>query len=445
MSDGKEVYMNIREIALKMLLDYEESGKYVNLSLNSHLADSLSNDERGALTALLYTAVENKLTYDYLIGALTGRSTDKLSAHTKNALRLGLCQIIHMNKIPDFAAVNETVKLGKNKGERALLNAALRAAVQNKDNLPYPKKEKNPARYYSVYYSLPISTVRHFISEHGEDECVRLFESIRAEQRTTLTVNTLKCTPEKLIENLKNEGYNATRAKISPISVYVHGSFDPRRTKAFLAGEFLVQDEASVLPALLLSPKPEERVVDVCSAPGGKSIAMAILSGDEADVHAYDLHESKISLIESSASRLGIKSVSASVRDATNPCEELFSTVDKVLCDVPCSGLGVIGKKPDLRYKDIEEAKSVLPPLQLEILTASAKYLKPSGTLVYSTCTLNRTENEDVVNGFLLDNPDFVTEDFTFGEYSSANGMMTLLPHVHGTDGFFVAKLRKKS
>lgn len=437
--------MNVREIALKMLLDYEESGKYINLSLNSHLTDRLSQDERGVLTALLYTTVEHKLTYDYLIAALTGRSIDKLSDRTKNILRLGLCQILNMNKIPDFAAVNETVKLGSNKGERALVNAVLRAAAQNKDSLPYPKKEKNAARYYSVYYSLPISTVRHFISELGEEDSVRLFECIHAEPRTTLTVNTLKCTPDELIENLKNEGYNATRAKISPISVYVQGGFDPRRSKSFIAGEFLVQDEASVLPALILSPKADERVVDVCSAPGGKSIAMAILSGDRADVRAYDLHESKLSLIESSLSRLGIRSVSASVRDAVSPCAELLSTADKVLCDVPCSGLGVIGKKPDLRYKDIEEAKRTLPPLQLEILTASARYLKPSGVLVYSTCTLNRAENEDVVNRFLSENPDFVTEDFTFGEYSSSCGMMTLLPHVHGTDGFFVAKLRKKT
>lgn len=436
--------MNIREIALKMLLDYEENEKYINLSLNSHISDKLTGEERGALTSLLYTTVEHKLTYDYLIGALTGRSIDKISLHTKNILRLGLCQLLHMNKIPDFAAVNESVKLGLNKGERAIVNATLRSAVNCKDNLPYPKKEKNAARYYSVIYSLPIATVRHFIAELGEQESVKLFETLSDERRTTLTANTIKCTPEQLVENLKSEGYDATRATISPISVYVHGSFDPRRCAAFSNGEFIVQDEASVLPALILSAKPGERVIDVCSAPGGKSASVAILSSDKAEIYALDIHESKLSLIESTINRLGIKSVTASVQDAATPRTDMLYSADKVLCDVPCSGLGVISKKPDLRYKDINELTRTLPPIQLEILNESSKYLKPSGTLVYSTCTVNKAENEEVVNRFLASNPDFYTEDFSYGEYTSSCGMMTLLPHVHGTDGFFVAKLRKK-
>ena len=435
--------MTVREIALKLLLDYEESGKYVNLSLSSHLADSLKAEERAQLTSLLYTAVEHKLTYDYIIAALTGRSIDKLSQHTRNILRLGLCQIMHIASVPDFAAVNESVKLAKNKGERAIVNATLRTAVREKGSLPMPNKEKNAARYYSVFYSLPLATVKHFMKELGEEECVRLLEAMSAPPPTTLTVNTMRTTPEKLLEKLIKEGYNATRAKFSPVSLCVYGSFDPRRAAGFSEGEFFIQDEASCLPPLVLSLSDGEVMVDTCSAPGGKSLSSAILSSDKAQIHAFDLHESKLSLIEGSLARLGLSSVKVAERDATTPDEALFEKADKVLCDVPCSGLGVIAKKPDLRYKDIT-ASAELPTLQLSILEASAKYLKRGGTLVYSTCTLNKAENADVVNAFLRNNPEFYTEDFEVASLKSSGGMLTLYPHIHNTDGFFVAKLRKK-
>ena len=436
--------MNVREYALKMLLDYEENEKYINLSLNSRSLSTLSRDERAQLTSLLYTTVEHKITYDYLIGVFAARSVDKLSSHTKNILRLGLCQILHIDSIPDFAAVNESVRLTKNKGERALVNAVLRRAADEKDKLPLPEKSRNTARYYSIVYSLPISTVRHFIALIGEAESVKLFESFNKKSGTTLTVNTTKTNLDELIKMLENEGYSATRARFSPISIKIDGSFDPRRSKAFGDGFMHVQDEASAISALALSPKVGDTVIDVCSAPGGKSMTMASLASDGAKIYSYDLHESKLSLIEDSAKRLGFTSITVERRDAAEPNAELFGKADKVLCDVPCSGLGVISKKPDLRYKDIVEASAELPPLQSKILSASANYLKSGGTLVYSTCTLNKAENEEVVNAFLSSNPEFYSEDFTIGELSSSGGMLTLYPHIHTTDGFFVAKLRKK-
>ena len=436
--------MNVREYALKMLLDYEENEKYINLSLNSRSLSALTSSERAQLTSLLYTTVEHKLTYDYLIGVFAARSVDKLSMHTKNILRLGLCQIIHMDSIPDFAAVNESVRLSKNKGERALVNAVLHRAVNEKEKLPFPDRSRNAARYYSIVYSLPIATVRHFIASVGEDEAVKLFETFRKKSVTTVTVNTARITADELVDTLIKEGNNATRAKFSPISVEISGSFDPRRSEAFSKGLMHVQDEASAICALALSPVAGDTVIDVCSAPGGKSMTMALLSSDEAKIYSYDLHESKLSLIEDSANRLGISSVTVAERDATEPCAELFGMADKVLCDVPCSGLGVISKKPDLRYKDISAASVELPPLQYKILESSALYLKSGGALVYSTCTLNKSENEDVVGRFLSAHPEFYPEDFTVGDLSSCGGMLTLYPHVHGTDGFFVSKLRKK-
>lgn len=434
--------MNIREIALKLLMDYEECGKYVNLSLNSHIADGLGGEDRARLTALLYTTVEHKLTYDYYIAALSGRGIEKLTDHTKCILRLGLCQIVDMDNIPDFAAVNETVKLAKNPGERSLVNGILRRAVREKDSLPLPKKEKNAARYYSVAYSLPLATVKHFIGELGEDEAVKLFETFNSQPPISLTVNTLKISVDDFIAELEKQGYTATRVKFSPITVTLSGAANPRKIKGFEEGWFYVQDEASAIAALALSAKSGDTVIDVCSAPGGKSFASAILSSDKARIHSFDLHESKLSLITDTADRLGIRSVTASVRDALTPDESLIGTADKLLCDVPCSGLGVIAKKPDLRYKDIS-ATTELPPLQLDILTASSQYLKKGGELVYSTCTLNPHENDEVVHKFLDQNPDFTLVDFSVGSLKSEDGMLTLWPHIHNTDGFFISKLRK--
>ena len=432
--------MTVRSIALKLLLDYEDSGKYVNLSLNSHLADKLSREERAQLTVLLYTTVERKITLDYIIGALSGRGADGLSSHTLGVLRLGVCQILYMDSIPDFAAVNETVKLAKNPGERSLVNGVLRAVIRRRDDLPMPDKKKNAARYYSVAYSLPLATVRHFIASLGEEESVKLFESFNCEPPLTVTVNTLRVSVDDFVANLEKAGYVATRAKFSPISVRVLGNVNPKNLPGFSDGHFFVQDEASAIAASL--HKDSRTIVDVCSAPGGKSMTAAILTGDAAEIHSFDLHESKLSLIENTASRLGIRSVSVSQRDATSPDASLFGIADSVICDVPCSGLGVIAKKPDLRYKQIDDVAE-LNTLQREILTASVRYLRVGGTIVYSTCTLNKAENEDVVNAFLESHSELelVPIDL-FGERGNG-GMITLYPHIHETDGFFIAVMRR--
>ena len=433
--------MRAREYALRLLCDYEASGKYVNLSLSSHMLDSVAPEERAFVTSLFYTAVEHKLTYDYYIATFAKRSVDKLSDHTKNILRLGICQIVDMKNIPTYAAVNETVKLAKNSGERAFVNGVLRA-VSSADELPLPPREKNEARFLSVKYSIPLATVKHFIPLLGADATEKLLAKFNETAPLTLTVNTKRISVCDFIKKLKSAGYTATRAELSPISVRLSESHDPRKLPGFAEGEFFVQDEASALAALVLTEGGAERIADVCSAPGGKSFAMAILSGDNARIDSFDVHESKMSLITSGRDRLGLSSVTASVRDARSPDSADFGSYDAVLCDAPCSGLGVFAKKPDLRYKDISLA-SELPALQYEILTASSAYLKAGGVMVYSTCTLNNAENCDVVRRFVSENTDFVLEDFTVGALSSEGGMLTLYPHVHNTDGFFIAKLRK--
>ncbi len=436
--------MTVFELAYRLLGQYETSGKYVNLSLSSHMTDGLSKENKAILTALLYKTVEKKLTYDYYISALSKRSMDKITPEARDALRLGLCALLDMKSFPDHAAVNEAVKLVRHKGERAFVNGVLRGAARQKEQLPLPDKNKNAARYYSVYYSIPLSTVKYFISLLGEEGAVSFFESVNTtERKTTLTVNTLKISVKEFIDKLSLAGYEASAAKYSPVSVYLFGSVDPRQLPGFSEGEFFVQDEASAIAPLTLGADKGELIIDTCSAPGGKSFLLSLISGDAAEVHSFDIHDSKLSLITAGAERLGLGGIRAEAKDAQLPEKSLFGKADRVLCDVPCSGLGVLSKKPDLRYKDITSLSS-LSQLQLSILCASSKYLKPGGRLVYSTCTLRREENEDIVDKFLMDNPDFEAVDFAFSDLRSENGRMTLYPHIHGTDGFFISKLRKK-
>lgn len=435
--------MNIRKLALLFLNEYESLGKYINLSLASHRADNLSPEERAFLTSLLYTSVENKLTYDYYISAISGRGSDKIDLTTKNILRLGLCQLLDMNSVPSFAAVNESVKLARNPGERSFVNGVLRAIDRQRDNLPLPDKDKNYARYLSVKNSFPAWIVKRFISVFGKDEAERLLLANREEAPTDLTVNTEKIPVSDFCAKLKSLGYDASVSELSSLTVRIKGSVDPTSLPGFSKGEFFVQDAACAASVAVLSPGEKENLIDACSAPGGKSFAAAILMNDAGRVTSFDLHESKISLILGGAERLSLSSVNAMARDALTPDESLFGTADKVICDVPCSGLGVLRKKPDLRYRS-EEGVAELPELQYSILTESAKYLKVGGRMVYSTCTLLPEENGCVVDRFLNGHKNFRAVDFTLGSYKSENGRFTFLPHIHNTDGFFVCLLEKE-
>ncbi len=432
----------VRALALDLILEYENRGKYINLSLNSHKADKLSCEERALLTALLYTSVENKLRYDYYISALSGRGIDKIDAVTKNILRLGLCQLFDMENIPVYAAINETVSLARNIGERSFVNGILRTADRKRNELPLPDKEKNFARYLSVKYSFPLWIVKRYIALFGECDTENLLSYFSKVSPTDLFVNTGKITVDAFIEKLADSGISAEKSPYCENSVRIGKSVDPRKIPGYDEGEFFVQDRACSAAVALLECKADERVIDVCSAPGGKSFAAAIMMQDGGEVLSFDVHESKISLISDGAKRLSLSSIKADTQDAREPRKELFGTFDKVICDVPCSGLGVLSKKPDLRYKSPDELDK-LPELQYEILSASANYLKSGGKLLYSTCTLIEEENLGVVERFLENNPSFHKKKFTLGDKRYEDGVLTFVPHLHKTDGFFVSLLEK--
>jgi 16S rRNA (cytosine967-C5)-methyltransferase len=376
---------DIRPLCLKLLRSYEEEGRYVNLLLSSPEVKALCASSQSRLTALLYTTVERKLTYDFFICKFSGRSMDKISPKVRDILRLGMCQLMHMESIPGFAAVNETVALGANPGERSFINGVLRSAERALDDLPYPDPERSFHRYLSVYYSVPQPLVKHFISLYGKEGCHKLLSAFASPGRLSLSVNTEKTSVADLLEKL---GDRAKRAKYTDFGIELEESVSPTSLPGFDEGHFYVQDEASRLSVAALGASPGMTVVDVCAAPGGKSLGAAIAVGPEGRVYSFDIHESKLPLIEKGALRLGLRErIHISVNDATSARADLIGKADRVICDAPCSGLGVIAKKPDLKYKDLS-VLAALPELQYSILRESSGYLKPGGIIVYSTCTL---------------------------------------------------------
>ena len=431
---------NIRALALKLLTSYEREGRFVNLLLNTAEARALLPTERAFLCNLLYTTVENKLKYDYFISVFAKRPVSEIDSEVRDIIRLGMCQLYDMKSLPDFAVLNETVSLCRAKSARSFVNAVLRRASENKDTPPYPDENKNYNRYLSVRYSIPTALVRHYANILPKEELVPLFESFSCVAPLSLTVNLTKTSRDELLSELSY--LDARASKHSDKGIIVYKSANPAEIKAFSDGRVFVQDEASRIAVEALGVKPCDKVIDVCAAPGGKSFLAAILTGECGCVKSFELHESKLSLIREGAQRLSLGWINASARDARNPDSELFCTADAVIVDAPCSGLGVIGKKPDLRYKDLS-ALAELPKLQYEILNASKHYLKTGGGLVYSTCTLNPEENERITDKFISENPEYSYEDFSVGELSSVDGKLTLYPHIHSTDGFFVAKIRK--
>lgn len=425
--------MNVRKKAAALLSAWEREEGFANLMLTDKLLAE-AGEEAGTLTALFYGTVERKISLDFAIASLSGRSISEIAAHTKQLLRLGLYQIYFM-QIPTYAAVNETVALGENKAERGFLNAVFREALRRGER-PLPDAAKR-ARYLSVKESFPLATVKRFISLLGEEDTAALLAAYN--RVSPLTLRIVKGEREAYIEALAQAGIASEKTPFAPNGVRVLSPVSVSRLPAYESGAFFVQDEASQLAVAALDAKAGDRIIDVCACPGGKTAGALADADGKAEAFAFDLHESKLSLITKNLARLGFSAEVAAL-DARMGRETLFGTAERVICDVPCSGLGVLGKKPDLRYR---EASADLPPLQYEILQTAARYVKENGLLVYSTCTLLPEENGENVSRFLKENENFVAEDFSFGTLRSENGQLTLWPHKHQTDGFFIARLRR--
>ncbi len=431
-----------RTEAYRLLLRYEESLVFPNLLLGKRSERSEGEAQnRRLLVHLFYGVVEKRLSLDYAIAHFTKKPASALENETRTLLRLGLYQLYFLDKIPAYAAVKETVALARNPGERALLNAVLRRA--SVESMPLPLRERNPARYLSVAYSFPLPTVKFFLSLYGESEAEALLLAFSQPPTLTLRVNSLRVTRDAYISMLAEKGIAAEPTRYAKNGVRLPSSYDPVSLPGYLEGLFFVQDEASQIEGEALGASFHERILDICACPGGKSFQTAIEMGDTGEVLSCDISAHKLSLLSEGAQRLGLSSVTPREQDGTQPVPEWEEAFDRVIADLPCSGFGVFGKKPDLRYAPIERLTEILP-LQAAILENAARYVRRGGVLLYSTCTLNPDENEKRVASFLLSHPDFVWEDFSVGALSSEKGCLTLLPHKHACDGFFIARLRRK-
>lgn len=426
---------NVRAIALDVLTKCEAGG-YSNIALDTVIKrNDLTSQDRSLLTALVYGVIERRITLDYYISSLSSISNSKIERDTRNLLRMGLYQLAYMEKIPPHAAINETVSLA-NKRSKGFVNAILRNFVREGNKIAFPDKSDG-VKYLSVTYSVGEPLIKELMSAYSFEECEKMLSAFGEKTPITLRVNNLKAARDDLLSEL-----GGVPTKYSPDGIILENAA-VSELEALRDGRVTVQDEASQICVRALGARPGETVIDACACPGSKSFGAAMSMDNCGRLLAFDIHENKLSLVQKGAERLGISIISTEAHDAREPIEELFGKADRIICDVPCSGFGVIGKKPEIRYKDPSESAR-LPQIQYDILQNVSKYLKVGGTLVYSTCTVLPDENENVVNKFLENNSGFSLVPFSVGELEAARGMITLLPHIHHTDGFFIAKIERK-
>ncbi len=437
--------MGGRETALRVLIACRKEGAWSNSVLKTEISKARLDRREAALASrLCYGVLQNRLKLDfYLQQLLTGKLKD-LHPAVRDILHLGLYQLLETDRIPDSAAVNESVSLVKKycpKLSKApgLVNGVLRTAAREKDTLRQP-------RSYVEKYSHPQVLVDMLKSYVGKDRLEPMLMANNAAPQTVVQVNTLKTTRKALQAELESSGVAAQPHGWMENCLVLSGTGSIEQLKSFQEGLFYVQDPAAKL-AVLCAQLPQEgcKVLDCCAAPGGKSFAAAIAMGGKGSITSCDIYPHKAELIQKGAARLGLSNVTAQVWDGAQFQPQWEQAMDAVIADVPCSGYGIIRKKPDIRYKD-PASMAELPQLQLAILTNQARYVRPGGTLLYSTCTLVRAENEGVVERFLQEHPDFYRESLTLPEIFGSNttGMLTLIPGQFDTDGFFICRLRRK-
>lgn len=429
---------NPRKLAFNSLVRADALQSFSNLEINTVISRSNMTKKNAALYTALYMGVTEKLmTLDYVIAQYSSISIDKLDIETKNALRLGLYQLMFMDKIPEYSAVSETVNLCPTRS-KGYVNAILRSFIRSNGNVEYPSDKWEAL---SVISSTPTYIIDIFRRSYGDKVAELIVNTSASHKGISLRVNTLKGSTELIKDTLEKRKIEYTVSDLVSDVICVNAPVS-ELSDLIDGGYVFVQDIASRSAAKLLNAKRGEKILDACACPGGKTFSVAMDMENEGEILACDLHKNKLSLISNGAKKLGIDIISVREQNGKEYKEELDSSFDRVLCDVPCSGLGVISKKPDIKYKK-EDSVSNLPSVQYAILSNCARYVRVGGELMYSTCTLNIDENENVVNRFLTENEGFEPVDFSLGDIHSEKGMYTFFEHITGSDGFFVAKLRR--
>ena len=440
----------VRKIAHQVLYRVLCEDAYSAIAINNAVKENdLGGVDVSFLSALVYGVLERKLTLEYIIRQYSSIRLKKIEIKTLIVLYLGVYQLLYMDKVPDSAAVNESVKLCKQLRlfkSAGFVNAILRNLVRAEKSYTLPDP-KDSLRYLSVVYSCPEGMVRQLLSDYGQALTERILQGIIGRPPITVRVNTLKTDKNTLKAALTAQGIEAEDISFLENSLNLSHTGSLERIPQFKEGHFFVEDAASQLCAELLDAQPGERIADVCAAPGGKSLYSAIKMENRGEVFSYDVHEHKIKLMEENASRLGVTIMRTALRDAS--ASEPLPECRRILCDVPCSGWGILRRKPEIRYKT-DTNIDILTNLQYSVLCMSSNQLPPGGVLVYSTCTLRSTENHEVIRRFLSEHPDFTGEPLTLPAgidrlIDEEPYCLTLFPGVYETDGFFIAKLWRKA
>jgi len=446
------LYDSAREVAVKVLNRIERTDSYLDKLLDFELKNSdLSRLDKSFLTELVNGTIRWKLKIDYVISQFYRGDYSKLDINLKNAIRLAMYQIMFLERVPQSAAVNESVEFVKKlRGQYLanLVNAILRSAIRKIDLVDYPQIEDDPVRALSVAHSFPAWLVRRFLNRFGNYETEQILISLNDRPRLSLRVNTNRVPTEQLASEFDSRGLRVSCGQFIPNFLYVEGLARIGELDSYKAGLFTVQDESAGLVSKLLDPKPGERILDVCAAPGGKTTHILELTNGEVELVAIEKYENRARLIQNSLDRLGYTGVKIIVADATVYSEPSLSLFDKILIDAPCTGFGVIRKKPDSKWKREPEDVGKLNEIQIDIFENVSKLLKPGGVIVYSTCTIESDENQGIIYRFLESHPEFTIEPADLYVDRAVVGreeFVEIFPHRHDMDGGFAARIKKVS
>lgn len=448
---------NPREIALDIVMDITETkddeARFSHIVLNKTLKeyDFLDKQDRAFITRICEGTLERLITIDYIINQYSKVKVKKMKPLIRSLLRISVYQVKYMDRSPDFAICNEAVKIAKKRGFYNLsgfVNGILRNIIRNPQSIVFPNEEKEPVKYLSTKYSAPEWMVSQFINQYSYEIAKLILEDSLVKKETTIRCNKNKVSVSDLEKKLISESVDVKEANYLPYALKISGYDSLDRLESFRQGLFTIQDESSMLVGEIASPKKNSLIVDVCAAPGGKSIHLAEKLENTGHVISRDLSQHKVNLINENVERLGIDNISLQAFNALELDKNLINKADLVLVDAPCSGLGVISKKPDIKYNMTPESQKNLVELQREILKVASQYVKPGANLIYSTCTINKEENEGNVK-FFLDNFPFKLTSIDsllpkeLRNDDSKEGFLTLIPGVNKCDGFFIAKFTR--
>ncbi len=436
---------NARQLAYDVLIDIQQNGAYANLALDKALLRSkLNKSDRRLATELVYGCTKMQLHLDQIIKSYC--DLKKVDKKTLQLLRMAVYQMTYLEKIPGHAIINETVELSKKVGLHSdkFINGVLRSMLREEKPIKWPDKRKQRNQYIAKWYSFPQWLIDGWVKEYGFADTERLCEYFNNPAQTWIRVNTLKATAEEIKSVFEHLNIEYVQHPALPEAFCLKSLQKIKQSSLFKQGKIIVQDLSAMLPALVLNPSKGNQVLDMCAAPGGKTTYLSAIMNNSGSIMACDLHPHRVELIEHNVKRLGVENVRCYAGDATALPDECYVRFDAVLLDAPCSGLGVLNRRADLRWRIRKSSLPEIEQLQEQLLDAACHYLKPQGTLVYSTCTLNKNENEYQIKRFLEKHPNFECVPFECLGETCESGQKTIYPYIDQTDGFFIAKLVRK-